>query len=346
VIDTSKVPLSFIVGPTHDVWTTDEATKTWFADHLNSAPQLSAKRSCVGVLAEVGSQPNDSEKALGVTEVLFYTMSMSAYDTVGDGDPVFTIKAVPLCSGTASYLPSPPLSPRLSDQDLDAQLLPPREDLRAGALAKEKKRKQVSEVFDEATERRRKARRKGGESVAAAAASQFNGVNILTGHKKPKAPQRTQEQPADNAGNKPFPEQSMPVNMLRPRSRTGSISGYSHEQPHRVLSRSPSMSSEVRPASRRGPIDNISKRSSLSRVSSLTEAVSTEDRNKEAISRLVMAGMRLYGLQQRKKPNHSRRASEINGQVPQNPTPQDEEYKLIYHQTYKGAVLSFVSANS
>jgi hypothetical protein len=134
-------------------------------------------------------------------------------------------------------------------------------------------------------------------------------------------------------------------------SRTNSTSGGTAEQNRRLLSRSPSISSDIRPLSRKGPVDSMSKRSSLSRVSSLNENASIEARNKDTISRLVMAGLRLYGFQPRKKPSHSRRVSEVNAQAPksggesltQEDAERDEEYKLIYHQAYKGTVFAFVS---
>jgi hypothetical protein len=80
------------------------------------------------------------------------------------------------------------------------------------------------------------------------------------------------------------------------------------------------------------------------------EEPTVETRNKEALSKVVMAAMRMHGLQQRKK-NRSRRGSIAPGAEDPGPISEefaaeeaakDEEYKLIYHQTYKGAALAFV----
>ena len=55
-----------------------------------------------------------------------------------------------------------------------------------------------------------------------------------------------------------------------------------------------------------------------------------------------MAGMRLYGLQQRKRTSKSRAVSEVPSQTanldpPLNSALEDvDEYKLVYHQTFKG----------
>jgi len=60
-----------------------------------------------------------------------------------------------------------------------------------------------------------------------------------------------------------------------------------------------------------------------------------------------MAGMRLYGYQQRKKTNIVRRGSaspssgDAEAEQESAEAAKDEEYKLVYHQTYKGAVFAF-----
>jgi hypothetical protein len=353
-VDTSKIPLGLIVGPPQDVWTENEGMETWFAQQL--AGPRSSKPSGLGVLVEAQNRSSDHAKEIPVTQVLFYAASTNeVHETPGSDGLDFSLKAIPLCSEVISYLPSPPLSPKkLEDGGLDAQMLPPLDNLRTAAVVKEKKRRQVADVFDEATERRCKARRKGGASISAAAASRDDEVNVLIGHKKPKAPTKPQGRTANYMPpSKPVHDHNNAGSMARPRSRTGSISSQAHESSRRVLSRSPSMSSENRPTSQMGLLQGTAKRSSLSRVSSLHETASTEDRNKEAISRLVMAGMRLYGLQQQRKKttSHARRVSENNFQAPsidpgaaQEEATKDEEYKLIYHQTYKGTVFAFVSA--
>lgn len=68
-----------------------------------------------------------------------------------------------------------------------------------------------------------------------------------------------------------------------------------------------------------------------------------------ALSRVVMAAMRMHGLEQRKK-TKSRGNSVVPGMhvdeqlsdaAAMQEAAKDEEYKLIYHQTYKSAVLAF-----
>ncbi|TID20146.1 hypothetical protein E2P81_ATG07451 [Venturia nashicola] len=337
-VEVAKVPLSLVTGPACDVWTTNPSTADWFNDTLilhlppekdEASERLwweeSTKQSDIGILSQV----KDTS-----TQILFYAIVDRLHDRGSSPraisqDSVIRVQALPLCSSFISALPSPPASPEPNRED-DFQFLPSIEQLRTEAIAAEKKRKRVEEVFDTAASQQRKARRRGGESIAAAA-SKLSSVTTLIGQKKAKGPKSHKED--DSVSILPQPR-SDPATFAPP-IQTG--------RPH---SRSPSFSSDNRPASRRRLLDNNAKRSSLSRVTSLSENATVEDANKEMISRLVMAGMRLYGIQ-RKKQTHSRRNSDnisnvasmgngVNDGVKEEAI-KDEEYKLMYHQTYKAA---------
>jgi hypothetical protein len=93
--------------------------------------------------------------------------------------------------------------------------------------------------------------------------------------------------------------------------------------------------------SREASLPAVTKRSGLSRLKSIsalpdkTADNTIEDKNKELISRIVMAGMRLYGYSQSKS-KRSRSESISHGPQELSDTQQsDEEYKLLYHQVYK-----------
>ena len=66
-----------------------------------------------------------------------------------------------------------------------------------------------------------------------------------------------------------------------------------------------------------------------------------------------MAAMRMHGIQQQKK-TRSRRASvapgveesqQLSDGASAEEVAKDDEFKLIYHQTYKGAALALVSSS-
>jgi hypothetical protein len=70
--------------------------------------------------------------------------------------------------------------------------------------------------------------------------------------------------------------------------------------------------------------------------SPLVEMSSIETQNRDALSKMVMAGLRLYGLQS-KRP--TKKSEPCAGPVLVNLTNDEavDEYKLVYHQTFKGA---------
>jgi hypothetical protein len=70
--------------------------------------------------------------------------------------------------------------------------------------------------------------------------------------------------------------------------------------------------------------------------SPLVEMSFIETQNRDALSKMVMAGLRLYGLQS-KRP--TKKCEPGVGPVQANPLNDEpvDEYKLVYHQTFKGA---------
>lgn len=79
-------------------------------------------------------------------------------------------------------------------------------------------------------------------------------------------------------------------------------------------------------------------------------AATTETKNKDAIARVVMTGMRLYGISQsnrklRAKQQRSGSASPAHDTATAEELEAerkgDEEYKAVYHQVYKGVCFAF-----
>ena len=174
------------------------------------------------------------------------------------------------------------------------------------------KRKRERDIFEEAELARKRARRKGGEGVSAAAAR------------------------LDTSGP--------PVLDRKYFAIDGNGNG--------------------RPGSRKGvPAQGHVKRPSLSNGEKIPlapaapEEPTIESRNKEALTKVVMAAMRMHGLVQRKKAGNRagsmRRGSlgastalkkdEEGEGLTKEDVANDEEFKQIYHQTFKGAVLAWVS---
>ncbi|KAF3036718.1 hypothetical protein E8E12_007327 [Didymella heteroderae] len=358
-VDTARIPLYLAVGPSYDVWTTSEASEAWFESILLSLPtaaessnganewwKLARAQSPIGVLAQVES-PGTTNLEPKVTELLFYGTIAA---TPGEGLPTppssqdapnaqlgllpeLRVHALPLSSDLLyqdTVLSPIPPSPMLSTTDqtsvIEACYLPPLHE----PLIVPRSPKRKRDLFEEATLARRKAKGKGGEGIAAAAAR---------GTESQRAYAHRKSISIDSKAS-PFPD-----------SRPSSAHGAPPRQTSRQLSRSPSITSEIRPLSRKDTADVPGRRSHLSRVDTISshpEEPTVESRNKEALTKVVMAAMRMHGLQQRKR-TKLRRTSMAPGMEESQPAAEeqtaedavkDEEYKQIYHQTYRGAVLA------
>ncbi|KAH7073781.1 hypothetical protein BKA63DRAFT_40505 [Paraphoma chrysanthemicola] len=356
-VDTTKIPLYLAAGPSYDVWTSSEATEEWFDSILLSKPtsalaghvwwNLARSQSPIGILVQVQTAEQDAIQSR-VTEILFYgtiapslaasglptppSSSPEHDDAERDQLPQLRVHALPLSSHQLyqqTVEPAVPLSPATSTADLDhiePQFLPPNHDSQHAPGSPKRKR----DIFEEATIAKKKARGKGGAGINAAAA-------------------RGSESQAGFGHRQSFSIDTKNASIQdgRPASANSALS----RPVSRQLSRSPSISSDVRPLSRKGATDSHNKRSTLSQVATVglpPEEPTTESRNKEALSKVVMAAMRMHGLQQRKK-NRSRRASVaptaddsqvVSDVIASEEAAKDEEYKLVYHQTYKGAAFA------
>lgn len=353
-VETARIPLYLAAGSNFDVWTSSEETEAWFESILLSRPapwtdttgnaggkewwDLARSQSPIGILVQVQSDGQETQKP-GITEILFYgtiaapgrrglptppSSSPQVHDAKAEQLPELRVHALPLSSH------------HLCDQSAEsvvegeAQFLPPLYDLQPTPHSPKRKR----DIFEEATIANRKAKSRGGQGIAAAAAWRSDS-----------------QQPYAHRKSLSIDSKASPVADFRPLSANSALS-----RPHsRQLSRSPSISSDIRPPSRKGLPDAHNRRSNLSQVATISlqpDEPTTETRNKEALSKVVMAAMRMHGLQQRKK-NRSRRASvapeveenqQISEEIAADENAKDDEYKLIYHQTYKGAVLALVSS--
>ncbi|KAI6889304.1 hypothetical protein KC360_g4437 [Hortaea werneckii] len=343
LVDVSRVPLCLIVGPPFDVTTTNLASQQWFSHHLLCNPscsegeqpwwQKARSASPIGILASVRTSSNGPTLSPAKpSEILFYAAAPSdlvprpptppssspatgsLITTDQDLLSAFRVHALPLSSEKSLVATdTPPHSPVGEHDSVPAIFLHDKagEEAEVINLPPVRKRRTVNDTFEDAAERRQKARRLGGSSIAAAAAVK-----------------------TDTAGSYPT--------FSHRRSVSGS-SNHAVPAPNRPASRGSSVASS-RPTTARAASE-VPKRSSLARVESATGTDvedTTEIRNKDLISRVVMAGMRLHGLSQskRKKAKGSTIAAQSFEQG-ETDRLNDEEFKLVYHQVYKGTQFAF-----
>ncbi|KAF2710714.1 hypothetical protein K504DRAFT_375566 [Pleomassaria siparia CBS 279.74] len=363
-VDTARIPLHLAAGPSLDVFTSNEETEQWFqsillskvAREANASEDAVAQdwwscarsQSPIGILVQVDGEV-DTGGGPRITEILFYgtivglaerrlpTPPSSSPDiphAQSEDLPELRVHALPLSSDLLYRVALPqdlPTSLALSVSELPAerepQFLPSRV---SSSITTPSSPKRKRDIFDEATQLQKKARRKGGEGVSAAAGKVFDSQTAY-GHRKSLS----------------IDAKTTPISDSRPSSANGLLS----RPPSRPLSRSPSISSDTRPLNKKGLADGHTKRSNLSQVATVSlqpEEPTIETRNKEALSRVVMTAMRMYGLEQRKKTKSWQGAvasgmeahKKLSTEQAAGEALKDEEYKLIYHQTFKGAALA------
>ncbi|KAM0797629.1 hypothetical protein BDR22DRAFT_824071 [Usnea florida] len=362
LVEVARIPLYLAIGPSCDVSTGDESTIRWLTEALlqfeGYDPHGNASRepwwlhmgsqSENGILLRVEAQNEEECRLQDVaSEVLVYaavTQQNTALptpprssspappdedtaNTLNKAETLVKVYALPLCSDIISraeaFIGSCPPIPSESSNVGQACFLPHMHNSAPATQPPPQKRPSISMLFDDATKKRRKIRLRGGESISQAMA----GI----------------DRPASQHG---IPEkQEIPQPQQSDPSR-------------KSLSRAPSMtplasSASSRPTSRSGALAN-GKRSSLHRVASAitshdSPALSDADgtcfqENKAALTKVIMAGMRLHGLQQKKKPlNKSQGHSQVvlNAETDTVVNEAEDEYKLVYHQTFKSATFIF-----
>lgn len=163
------------------------------------------------------------------------------------------------------------------------------------------KKTRLSDLFDNASEQRKRARRAGGVSVSLAA-SRNTSFSF------------TESTSGDANGRAP---------SLVPDNRSESV-----------------CETERADTS----FTSAAKRTSVTQIGPTSDSFkdqSFEARNKQTISRAVMACMRVYNMQQRKPNGKGSGRGDI--QTSADDEEKDLEYKAVYHQTYKGTMFAFVS---
>lgn len=338
IVETAHIPLCIFKGAPIPVTTKNSETERWFsavllgnrAGHDESLWWQDARAdSSLGVLVAVKSSQNETLDQT-ITELLFYaaqnrSAGSNRPPTPPPSSPVeadvnecdIQVFAQPLCSHRLSQNdPTPPSSPGLvEDAEVDAVFLPliSSQGTETGEvinLPPTRKRKTLDDTFNEAAERRKISRRKGDQRIAAESQAQ--------------------------------PDRAMPT--LKHRRSVSSTQPILQSRP---LSRASSVASMMVTDARESSVPAPSKRSSLARVHPIAEEESSESKNKELVSKLVMAGMRIFGIVQ-SKTRKSRTISKATSSVDDASIAeenadrlQDEEYKLIYHQVYKGVCFAF-----
>ena len=314
-VDCTKVPLHIVCGPAYEVI----APRNWLYETIANTLPCSAKESqesssckvitesVIGALIRV--EHEDGKRKHGgieITEFLLYASrdyeSRSSSDTLAPDIPALSLPAqvrfcaLPLSShilydpNLYELPPTPPTDEQSST--IDATVLQPL------TFDRSRKKQRLDDLFQDAAKTRRRPLRQDSQDLTRLALS------------SPQSPLLSCDDEAE-------------------------IKGLDKTKPTGSHSRIQSLSSfnEDRPRSRGLPLERA--KSSLSRTSTLLkldledgepstlqENQSITNKNKKALSGIVLAGMRMRGMTQRRRKDEGL---------------DDLEYKLIYHNAFKAA---------
>ncbi|KAL8894529.1 MAG: hypothetical protein Q9192_004241 [Flavoplaca navasiana] len=388
IVETASVPLYLVVGPSLDVWTDNESTEQWIhrclfddlkdgdTEHSNgwwARPGGQSKNSIL--LGVRGGEDTSEGSATEITEILLYagtSQELNAPPTPPTSSPLelgnhgsktslnVRIHALPLSSkiyNTLAQTPSiPHINPASDDQEFYYLPSPPPAQSHQHDDNPATKRPHIDSLFDEATQIRRLHKKQGGEGIAKAMAAMDARMSMPA--LSSSAP--TLLEPLSN-GN---PKSRTPFCRA---STTGCINPPPRPQTNDLSSRPPSSHLPPLPKRRRSLLPPAPSLPSPS-IDTVTPASDTPDstsaiehQNKTTLSRIIMVGMRMHGLQ----PQHQRRKSLGGASDTQNPASPsttgkgsnygvngaggqgsvggiaEDEYKAIYHQTFKSTTFAF-----
>ncbi|KAL8677356.1 MAG: hypothetical protein Q9186_006210 [Xanthomendoza sp. 1 TL-2023] len=371
IVETANVPLYLAAGPSLDVWTTNERTEVWlhtcFAESLRNEEtggleswwERSGGQSEHAVLLGVdGGYIGQGGPGPEITQILLYA---AATNTPQDGhappslpaspslvndfqahkvESSLRLYALPLSNKIYNTLDQVPINPQRSPQDFYYIPSPPSASTHPAEIPPPK-RPRIESLFEDATENRRLQKKRGGEGIAKAMAAMDNRMAI------PALPSAKQTEPIQAKKN----IKSMTQSPLARATTTGSINpplsaNHSGPEPAQESRRS------TMTIGRRSSLHHVSSALSPSLSSDLPTAANEtvnnndiESQNKTSLSRIIMAGMRMYGFQpQRKKSiGNLDTQSQLSGICSSGAAGgnNEDEYKTIYHQTFKASSFAF-----
>ena len=248
-------------------------------------------------------------------------------DALDQNEKTIKVFALPVCSNVIGLVnDSVKISSPNSQNTTSVQqacFLPYADDQARITELAPQKRQSISDLFEDATQKRRKLKGRGGESISQTMA----GIDAL-----PSQHAMREKQDASQ------PQQ----NDLRRKSLSHASSATPVHGPE-----------TSRPPSRLGQSAN-GKRSSLYRMESVDSLHNSptlpdangnyEQQNKAAMTKVLMAAMRLHGIQQKKRPqSQSQPPNQVTSHTTRNNMANEveDEYKLVYHQTFKAAMFTF-----
>lgn len=359
------------------MWTEDDEPGRWLENCLlpkfndqhdadeSSAHTMSpwwsraAQQSDLGILLEVRNEiPGFERPGDDITEFLIYATVSKDFDSASylpsppaSSSPLringsdesshaaveqkIRFRAVPLATTAhqGSCINDPCISPAaLQQYDDEACFLPTIPNTTSAVHKSPHKHQRLSHLFEDATYQRKQLRRRGGEGISKAMA----GLDSPTLHFENQWGTKLKELDPDSQAHVNTHKRTREKMLFRSSTTPSSTEVYSSRLNSMVLKDG----NDIQVALSGGEgVDSSEQTSTLT-----TKTNSFEDQNKSVLTRIIMAGMRIYGLQQRKKSIKLQTDSQFGADATftdKSHTRIDDEYKVVYHQTLKAATFTF-----
>ncbi|KAL8799325.1 MAG: hypothetical protein Q9182_005969 [Xanthomendoza sp. 2 TL-2023] len=368
LVETANVPLYLAAGPSLDVWTPNERTEEWLHACFSRGSRDEETRDSASWWGRSGRQSEHAVllgvdgcqdgSGLEITQILLYAAATNTLQE-GHASPsppassssltdfrvhkagsALRLYALPLSSKVYHTLNRAPINPPTSPQDFHYISSPPSASTQPIEIPPSK-RPRIESLFEDATENRRLQKKRGGEGIAKAMAAMDNrmampallsasSIEPIQAKRKKTPMTRGPLLRATTTGsiNAPLPANHLESQHPRP-SRRATLTNHRRSSLHQVSNAvSPSPSSDVPPAN----------------LTSIKNNNDIESQNKTSLSRIILAGMRMYGFQQqqhrKKSIGHLDTQSQLSG-MRGGAEGNEDEYKIIYHQTFKASSFAF-----
>ena len=366
-IKVSSIPFHLIAGAPLDVYSNNEKTREWLLELLSYTEdgqlgcdtvheasdswKISATQSDIGYLVEI-CQEEPVKNLRRLTEILIYATTLErAFDSISLPTPppsspssrdaseyrasdqfhdpqTIAFRALPLCSNTHRMArsnvvdrvrkeqPGPAfINLELCDRDI---------------IASDGKRRELNSLFDNASLQRKRLKKSGGDAVGQLISGQHGKLasSKIIEQSNKSTTAIDQLNVVSDAAHRTR-KQRLPRSLSTVSAPCGSPPGPSNKQ-------------AVAARSDRSELQEVRDMVLLPMAVLTTRTMAIEQQNKASISRIIMAGMRLHGIQQPKRGIQRTASLHDDDRASSSGAHESpDEFKLIYHQSYKAAAFAF-----
>lgn len=338
VVNVPSIPLYMAIGPSWEVFSDSVNSVEWLRQHLladfdyssgpnpSNLPVFSHGQAQTGVMLKATQQSSLSY----LTEILLYAATplqlgsnrplVSECSNTRAHDAAFRVFALPLCSDIYQRFKNLIMD---KEDSSDQSQIDPHSTSIGDSNGFSKKRQGMLDAFEDANQQRRRLKNHGGARILKAMADVNNGI------KSSQCQNKAQLRVVNDSAASIQPQRRMLARAATVASMPGfNVSQSESTEPLARGQRTSHSCVESIDSPREGPI--------FSEVE--TDVVR---HNKLALTKVIMTGMRLHGFQNKKRSAQAQEKPNPDFKTWPGDQGSPDEFKSIYHQTYKAALFAF-----